>query len=99
MGNMTYEFMAILAPDLSESDRETLLAEIRAEITANGTKITQEDIWGVRTLAYPIRKSETGFYVLFYVETPEGSNFFEVTKALNLKKNLWRFIFTKNDHE
>lgn len=96
---MTYEFMAILDPALSEADRETLVAEIRTEITSNGTKITREDVWGVRTLAYPIRKSETGFYLLFDVETPEGANFFETTKALNLKKNLWRFLFIKNDNE
>ena len=88
--------MIILDPVMGEEPREALLTEIRAEVVATGATITGEDIWGVRQLAYKIRGSADGFYVLIHFES-EGKGLFEITKSFNIKKDVWRFLFSRLD--
>jgi small subunit ribosomal protein S6 len=91
-----YEFMAILDPKLSDEERATLLSEIDSDLTENGLKKVSQDVWGVRDFAYKIRGSATGFYLLYVLEG-DGQGIIPVTKLLNLKKNLWRFVFVRLD--
>jgi small subunit ribosomal protein S6 len=59
-----YEMIVILHPDLDESAFKDILDRISGWITQDGGEITKTDIWGKRTLAYPIRKQREGQYVL-----------------------------------
>jgi small subunit ribosomal protein S6 len=59
-----YEMIVILHPDLDENAFKDILDRISGWITQDGGEITKTDIWGKRTLAYPIRKQREGQYVL-----------------------------------
>ena len=59
-----YEMIVILHPDLDENAFKEILDRISGWITQDGGEITKTDIWGKRTLAYPIRKQREGQYVL-----------------------------------
>ncbi len=37
-------------------------------LAQNDAKLVNEELWGLRKLAYPIQKKSTGFYVLFEFE-------------------------------
>jgi small subunit ribosomal protein S6 len=89
-----YEFMMIVSPSLSDEARTSLISSIEADITADGTKILSTDHWGVRDLAYTIRGSDTGYYVLYTLEST-GHAFTSVTEGFNIRKDLWRFMFSK----
>lgn len=84
----------ILNPELGEAGAATLLGEVKAELEAVGTTIDKEDIWGVKDLAYKINNSKTGYYVLYTLGLEKG-DFFAVTKAFNLKKDIWRNMFVR----
>lgn len=86
--------MLILNPELGDAGAATLLGEIKAELEAVGTTIDKEDIWGVKDLAYKINNSKTGYYVLYTLGLEKG-NFFVVTNAFNLKKDIWRNMFVR----
>jgi len=60
-----YETIVIMDPDISDDDRGSLVTRI-LEIMAqkNGTLLEQDD-WGVKRLAYDIRKKIRGYYVRF----------------------------------
>lgn len=63
-----YELMLIVNPSISEEDRTKTLDNVKALLKKNSAKITKEDIWGDKKLAYKINKSERGFYVLLQLD-------------------------------
>lgn len=89
-----YELMFIINPDMQENDRVDLISEIKKELKQVWVKLTQEDDWWVKDLAYKIRNSSTGHYLLYSIES-DWKAFFDLTKLFNIKKDIWRHIFIK----
>ncbi len=90
----SYEIMVMLLPDLGEKQTESALDEVRELITSNGGKITHEDIWGVRDLAFKIRKQDQGFYAVFNF-TMDAGNVREISAPLNINQEVMRYLITK----
>lgn len=59
-----YETVFILTPVLSEAQMKEAVEKFTKVLTDNGATIVNEEIWGLRKLAYPIEKKSTGFYTL-----------------------------------
>lgn len=91
-----YEMMLIVDPSISEEDRTKTLDNVKALFKKNSVKITKEDIWGDKKLAYKINKSERAFYVLFQLDM-DWVKIKEMNTTLNLEKNVWRYMFVKQD--
>lgn len=92
-----YELMLILNPNISEEDRKNSLENIKSLLTKNEGKIKKEDIWWERKLAYKINSSEKWFYVLFDLEI-EWKILSNITREINLDKNIWRHMFVKKNN-
>ena len=60
-----YETVFILTPVLSEAQMKDTVAKFMKILTDNKSKISNEESWGLRKLAYPIDHKTTGFYHLF----------------------------------
>jgi len=60
-----YETVFILTPVLLQEQVDEAVAKYRKFLADNGAVIVQENNWGLRKLAYPIQKKNTGFYFLF----------------------------------
>jgi len=60
-----YETVIIVTPVLLQEQVDEAVAKYRKFLTDNGAIIVQENNWGLRKLAYPIQKKNTGFYFLF----------------------------------
>ena len=60
-----YETVFILTPVLLQEQVDEAVAKYRKFLTDNGAVIVHENNWGLRKLAYPIQKKNTGFYFLF----------------------------------
>ncbi|MFN8415114.1 MAG: 30S ribosomal protein S6 [Cytophagaceae bacterium] len=59
-----YETVFILTPVLSESQMKDTAQKFVQVLKDNGATIINEELWGLRKLAYPIQNKNTGFYVL-----------------------------------
>ena len=59
-----YETVFILTPVLSDVQMKEAVAKFEKVLTDNGSTIVNEELWGLRKLAYPIQKKSTGFYSL-----------------------------------
>lgn len=59
-----YETVFIMNPVLSQEQVDETVDKFRKILTDNGTEIVHENNWGLRKLAYPIQKKNTGFYYL-----------------------------------
>lgn len=91
-----YEFMGIIKPFLPEDVRIKLLDKIKGTVAQNGGKITKEDIWGKRHLAYPIKGHEEGYYFVFNVELP-SKGLALVNREYRLIGDLLRYILLKEE--
>lgn len=60
-----YETIAIIDPDVPDDDRTSLLTRIKEIIPQQDGVIVQEDLWGARKLAYPIKKKPRGFFARY----------------------------------
>ncbi len=59
-----YETVFILTPVLSDDQMKEAVEKFKGILTKNGAEIINEELWGLKKLAYPIQKKSTGFYVL-----------------------------------
>ena len=65
---MKYETVFILTPVLSDAQMKEAVEKFTKVLTDNGATIVNEELWGLRKLAYPIDKKSTGFYTLVEFE-------------------------------
>ncbi len=59
-----YETVFILTPVLSDAQMKEAVEKFTKVLTDNGAAIVNQELWGLRKLAYPIQKKSTGFYTL-----------------------------------
>ena len=59
-----YETVFIATPILSDVQMKETVQKFKDLITGEGGEIVYEEDWGLRKLAYPILKKNTGFYYL-----------------------------------
>ena len=82
-----YEMLVILDAGTENQNEETTRIE---ELLKNlGGTVSKTDVWGKRTLAYPINKKTEGYYVLFTFEL-EPAQTFELRRVLGLRQNVYR---------
>lgn len=92
-----YEFMLIVDPTITEAERNSSVDAIKKLIETNSWEIKKEDVWWEKKLAYKINKSERWFYFLFEIEFKEASNIKQISQAINLDKNIWRYMFVNKE--
>ncbi len=63
-----YEMIFIVHPDLDEKALDEVISRVSSWITEDGGEIIKSDIWGMRKLAYTIRKQIEGQYVLMQIK-------------------------------
>ncbi len=59
-----YETVFILTPVLSDAQMKEAVEKFTKVLSDNEATIVNEELWGLRKLAYPIEKKSTGFYAL-----------------------------------
>lgn len=68
-----YEHVFIARPDISEAQVKTLAKDYTKIIKDNGGKVTKDEYWGLRSLAYKIRKTKKAHYVLLNIDGPHAA--------------------------
>jgi small subunit ribosomal protein S6 len=59
-----YELMYILSSAVSDNDVPTVVAEVDKYISQQGGTLLTQEMLGKKKLAYPIKKTRNGFYVV-----------------------------------
>jgi small subunit ribosomal protein S6 len=91
-----YETVFILTPVLSDEQAKETVKRYKDYLKENGATLVHEENWGLKKLAYPIKKKSSGFYSLFQF-TAEGSfiNDFEI--AFKRDERILRFLTVSLD--
>ena|ERR1044072_4608370 len=92
-----YELTVLIHPDL-EVDLDAPLAKIRDIITGAGGKITKEDNWGKKKLAYKINREDFAVYVYMDLELPADAPL-KISNTLNITDEVLRYLLVKQDEK
>lgn len=94
---INYEVMFIVDPILDDEKRAAAVDNVKAIIEAEGT-IEKVDIWGMRKLAYPIRKKNEGYYVVIGFQA--GSDLpKELDRKLKIFDDIMRHLIINKDEK
>ena len=95
----TYELMFVVDPRVSDEEVTTLTQDYRHLIEAGGAlAVTKEENWGRRKLAYTINKVNEGKYILFYMESENGTTrLAEVEHRMRQNDKILRFLTVRTD--
>ena len=86
-----YESVFIARQDITTAQVETMADEFSEIITSAGGSIKKREYWGLRALAYRIKKNRKGHYVMFNMETgPEALKEYE--RLMGLNEDVLRFL-------
>jgi small subunit ribosomal protein S6 len=91
-----YELMVIFTPVLSNEEFRAEQKKYAAIVKDAGGSAVAENAWGLKSLAYPIRKKTTGLY--WVMEYTASSDFNEKLRTQLLRdENVLRHLATRLD--
>lgn len=89
-----YEHVVVTRPDISPQQVDALVEDITKIVTEKNGKVGRTEYWGLRNLAYPIKKSRKAHYSLLNIEGP-GDVIHEVERRHRINEDVLRFLTVK----
>jgi small subunit ribosomal protein S6 len=89
----------IARPDISSTQVEALTADMTKIVEDNGGKVTKEEYWGLKSLAYRIKKNRKGHYSLLNIDAPPAA-LTEMERNMRIHEDILRYMSIRVDeHE
>ena len=86
-----YELVFICRQDISQQQVETLTENLTAILTEQGGSIEKTEYWGLRSLAYRVKKNRKGHYSLLNI-TADHTAISEMERQMSLNDDILRFM-------
>jgi small subunit ribosomal protein S6 len=86
-----YETVLIARNDVTQQQVETLADEIGTELEADGGAVKKREYWGLRGLAYRIKKNRKAHYMLLSLDA-KPAFVTEMERKLGLNEDVLRFM-------
>jgi len=94
-----YEHVFLARQDVSNAQVEALTKEYTDVIEQGGGKVTKNEYWGVKSLAYKIKKNRKAHFSLLNIDAPPAA-VAEMERRMGLSTEIIRFLTIKVDeHE
>ena len=91
-----YEHLLIARQDISAQAVDALATHLKTIVEGEGGKVEKQEYWGLRGLAYRIKKNRKGHYVLLNINAP-SSAVTELERQLKINEDVLRYITVKVD--
>src|SRR5688572_24072592 len=89
-----YEHVFLARQDVSNAQVEALTKEFSDLIEQGGGKVTKSEYWGVKGLAYKIKKSRKAHFSLLNIDAPPAA-VAEMERRMGLSTEVLRFLTIK----
>lgn len=86
-----YECVLIARSEVTQQQVDTIADGVVAQLEGEGGSIKKREYWGLRNLAYRIKKNRKGHYVLFGLDVAPAS-ITEMERQLGLNEDILRFM-------
>ena len=91
-----YECVFIARQDVSVTHVEALIDQFAEDIAENGGQVTKREMWGLRSMAYRIKKNRKGHYVLLNIDAP-SSALVEMERKMRIHEDVLRYLSLRLD--
>ena len=91
-----YESVLIARQDLGASQVKDIVDNLSNVIKNQGGEVVRVDNWGLKNLAYRIKKNRKGHYVLLNISAP-ASAISEFERVMRINEDIIRYMTIKVD--
>ena len=92
-----YELAFIIEPNIDSEGVTGVVDKVSQFVKAGDGAVTSVDVWGRKTLAYPINNHREGTYVLLQAKI-QPSSLIELERNLKLSEEIIRYLLVKTDN-
>jgi len=86
-----YESVFIARQDVSAQQVEALTESFAQIVAAQGGKVGKREYWGLRNLAYRVKKNRKGHYTLMNLDAPPAA-ILEMERNMRINEDVIRFL-------
>lgn len=91
-----YESVLIARQDLGASQVSSIVSELTNVLKKEGGEVVRADNWGLKTLAYRIKKNRKGHYVLMNISAPAAA-IAEYERIMRFNEDIIRYMTIRVD--
>lgn len=91
-----YEHIFLARQDLTSQQVEDLTAQFKGVIEAGGGQVPKVEYWGVKSLAYRIKKNRKAHFTLFNIDAPAKA-VAEMERQMGLSEDIMRSLTIRVD--
>src|SRR6202012_1237959 len=91
-----YENVFIARQDVPATQVETLTTQFAELVTAQGGTVQKKEYWGLRSLAFRIKKNRKGHYTLLNIDAPAAA-VKELERTMSINEDIIRFLTVRVD--
>ncbi|MGH2343440.1 30S ribosomal protein S6 [Segnochrobactraceae bacterium EtOH-i3] len=91
-----YEHVLLARQDISSQQVDALVEQFKAVIEAGGGKVTKVESWGLKALAYRVKKNRKAHYVLLNLDAPPAA-VAEMERQEGLNEDILRILTVRVD--
>jgi small subunit ribosomal protein S6 len=91
-----YEHVFLARQDLSQAQVDALAANATEIVETNKGKVTKTETWGLKNLAYKIKRNRKAHYVMLNIDAPAGV-VAELERQTSINEDVIRFLTIRVD--
>ncbi len=91
-----YEHVFLARQDISAQQVETMMKEYTGIIEGLGGKVPKTEYWGIKSLAFKMKKARKAHYALFNIDAPPAA-VAEMERLMGISTDILRFLTVKVD--
>ena len=91
-----YETLLLFSPELTAENRGQILEALQGVLARQESQVLTVDDWGMRELAFPVRKQMRGHYVRLEYAAPAAA-IAELERNIRITDGIWKFITVQLD--
>ena len=93
-----YEHVFLARQDLSQAQVDALAAAATEIVEGNSGKVTKTETWGLKNLAYKIKRNRKAHFVLLNIDAPAGT-VAELERQTAINEDVIRWLTVRVDEQ
>jgi small subunit ribosomal protein S6 len=91
-----YEHVFLARQDVAAQQVEAMADQFKGVIESNGGKVEKTEMWGVKSLAYRIKKNRKAHFAMLNLDAPPAA-VAEMERQMRINEDILRFMTVRVD--